>query len=120
MSSPSVESTPRGTVVCWGIPNCDTVKRVRAALAQDGWQVDFRDFKKLGAPLERLQAWDAAVGWEALLNRRGTTWRGLDAATQALASDRAGTLRLLQAHTSLIRRPVLEWPDGRISVGPPA
>ncbi|NBT11406.1 MAG: arsenate reductase [Betaproteobacteria bacterium] len=105
------------TAVIWGIPNCDTVKRMRAALMAAGWAVDFRDFKKLGVPTDRLAAWTAAVGWERLLNRQGTTWKKLSATEQAAVVDAASAAVLMRAQSSVIKRPVIEWPDGRITVG---
>ena len=78
---------------------------------------EFHDFKKLGVPADRLPAWERAVGWQKLLNRQGTTWRKLEAAVQAGATDAAGALAVMQAHASVIKRPVVEWADGRISVG---
>jgi Spx/MgsR family transcriptional regulator len=101
----------------YGIANCDTVKRARAWLAQHGIEHAFHDFKKSGVPGERLEAWFAAVGWEALLNRRGTTWRKLDAASQASVVDIASARALMLAHSSVIKRPLVEWDDGHITVG---
>ena len=108
-------SNPTTTV--FGIPNCDTVKKARAWLSEQGVDYQFHDFKKQGVPADRLPHWMAAAGWEKLLNRQGTTWRRLDAATQATATDAAGAATLMQAQPSVIKRPVVEWPSGAISVG---
>ncbi len=101
----------------YGIPNCDTVKKARAWLAEHGVAHDFHDFKKAGVPEDRLDAWLQAVGWEALLNRKGTTWRQLDDAERAAVVDAASARALMRRQSSVIKRPVAEWPDGRISVG---
>ena len=61
---------PRRMTTLYGIPNCDTVKKARAWLAQHGIAHEFHDFKKLGVPPERLRAWVDAAGWERLLNRQ--------------------------------------------------
>jgi len=105
------------TTILYGIPNCDTVKKARAWLSERGVDYQFHDFKKSGVPADHLLIWMASAGWEKLLNRTGTTWRKLDAATQATAIDSAGAKALMQAQVSVIKRPVVEWPDGRISVG---
>lgn len=105
------------TLTLYGIPNCDTVKKARAWLAAQGVAHDFHDFKKLGVPRARLEHWLDAVGWEQVLNRRGTTWRQLDAAAQAAVQDAASAAELLAQHASAIKRPVVEWPDGSVSVG---
>ncbi len=96
-------------IILFGIPNCDTVKKARAWLTQNGLDYQFHDFKKQGVPPDRLNAWIAAVGWEKLLNRQGTTWRKLDAATQATAVDAESAAKLLILNTSLVKRPVVEW-----------
>jgi Spx/MgsR family transcriptional regulator len=103
----------------WGIPNCDTVKRARAELAAQGRVVDFLDFKKTGVPAERLPSWAQAVGWERLLNRKGTTWRQLPGEVQAAVNDAESALALMATQASVIKRPVIEWEDGRITVGWP-
>jgi Spx/MgsR family transcriptional regulator len=107
----------RSTITLHGIPNCDTVKQSRAWLALQGLDHVFHDFKKAGVPPERLDAWLAAAGWQALVNRQGTTWRKLDAAAQAAVVDAASARSLLLAQPSLIKRPVVDWPDGSVSVG---
>ena len=93
----------------YGIANCDTVKKARAWLTTQGVEYQFHDFKKLGAPADRLALWMAALGWEKLVNRQGTTWRKLDPAAQAAVCDAASASALLQTHTSAIKRPVVEW-----------
>lgn len=108
---------PTPHVKLYGIPNCDSVKKARTRLAAAAVAVDFHDFKKLGVPGAALDAWLAAVGAELLLNRRGTTWRGLDEAAQASAASVAGARALMLAQPSVIKRPVIEWGDGAISVG---
>ncbi len=101
----------------YGIPNCDTVKKARAWLAAHEAEVVWHDFKKQGVPEAALDAWLGALGWERLLNRQGTTWRKLDAATQASVHDAASAKRLMLAQPSVIKRPVVQWADGQLSVG---
>jgi arsenate reductase len=103
--------------IVYGIPNCDTVKKARIWLSDRGLEATFHDFKKQGVPEAELNRWLVAVGWETLLNRRGTTWRKLDAAVQARVTDKATAQAVMQAHASVIKRPVIAWPSGKISVG---
>ena len=77
-------------IVLYGIPNCDTVKKARAWLADQGVAYAFHDFKKGGVPPERLDAWLRSAGWEKLLNRQGSTWRKLDADTQLRSGNESG------------------------------
>jgi arsenate reductase len=93
----------------YGIPNCDTVKKARAWLADAGVAVEFHDFKKQGVPPARLDAWLSSAGWQTLLNRKGTTWRKLEASVQQAVSDAASARALMLAQPSVIKRPVVEW-----------
>ena len=101
----------------YGIPNCDTVKKARAWLTEHGVEHTFHDFKKQGVPDMDLDRWLAAAGWEKLVNRKGTTWRGLDEAARSAVVDNASACTLLLAHASVIKRPVVVWADGTITVG---
>ena len=103
--------------VLYGISNCDIVKRARAWLEDRGVEHAFHDFKKAGVPADRMDHWIATLGWEALLNRQGTTWRKLADAEKAAVVDAASARATMMAHASLIRRPVVEWPSGDITIG---
>ena len=105
------------TPTLYGIPGCDSVKRARAWLSGKGIEVAFHDFKKQGVPPARLDAWIAALGWEPLVNRKGTTWRGLGESVRAGVSDAASARALMLANPSVIKRPVIEWPAGGVTVG---
>lgn len=91
----------------YGIPNCDTVKKSRAWFEEHGMAYTFHDFKKQDVPELALNAWITALGWEALVNKKGTTWRKLDAATQAGVTCAASATALMRAHPSVIKRPVV-------------
>jgi arsenate reductase (glutaredoxin) len=89
----------------YGIPNCETVKKARAWLEARGVAYDFHDYKKQGVDRERLEALVGEQGWEAVLNRAGTTFRKLDLAlTRDLDASRA--VALMVAHPSAIKRPI--------------
>jgi Spx/MgsR family transcriptional regulator len=98
----------------YGIPNCDTVKKARTWLDGAGLEYAFHDYKKLGADPARLAQWADALGWEVLLNRRGTTFRALPEADKA-DLDRAKALALMAQHPSLIKRPVVEHDGGLLA-----
>lgn len=106
------------SIVLYGIPNCDTVRQARAWLAAQGASHHFHDFRKDGVPEAALDHWLGQFGWEALLNRRGTSWRGLADDERAAVRDAASARAALQAHPSLIRRPVVDWGSVRgLTVG---
>jgi arsenate reductase len=95
----------------YGIPNCDMVKKARAWLDQREIGYAFHDYKKEGVDSLKLSAWSDEIGWETLLNRRGTTFRGLSDLDKA-EIDRAKAIHLMQANPSLIKRPVVEHAGG--------
>jgi arsenate reductase len=103
--------------IVYGIPNCDTVKKARTWLDDQGLNASFHDFKKQGVPAAELDNWLSAVGWETLLNRKGTTWRKLDAAVQMGVTDRDSARQVMLEHASTIKRPVIAWPSGQVTVG---
>lgn len=95
------------TITLYGIPNCDTVKKARAWLAAQNVPHAFHDFKKAGVSAELITAWLADIPLDTLVNRKGTTWRGLSDQQKAQANDAAGAIRLMIELPSLIKRPVL-------------
>jgi arsenate reductase (glutaredoxin) len=104
-------------ITLYGIPNCDTVKKARVWLAEHGVDYAFHDFKKQGVPTALLPGWIDAVGVDTLINRRGPTWRKLDPAVQATVVDAASAMAVMQANSSVIKRPVVVWANGQVSVG---
>jgi Spx/MgsR family transcriptional regulator len=102
-------------ILLHGIPNCDTVKRARAWLDAQGLAYRFRDFKKAPPAADEIGRWIGSAGHEALVNRRGTTFRKLDPADKA-GEGEDWAAALMQAHPSLIRRPLVEH-DGGLLVG---
>lgn len=104
-------------ITLYGIPNCDTVKKARAWLSEHGVAHQFHDFKKQGVPEAALDTWLQCVAWDVLVNRKGTTWRKLDSATQAAVIDTTSARTLVLAHPSVIKRPVVQWADGDVTVG---
>ncbi len=100
----------------YGIKSCDTMKKTFAWFDGAGVAYDFHDYKKSGIDPATLTRWCAQLGWEALVNKRGTTWRKLTPEQQAVA-DTAAAIALMQAQPSLIRRPVVEFAGGELVVG---
>ncbi|WP_179405252.1 ArsC family reductase [Burkholderia guangdongensis] len=94
-------------VVVYGIPNCDTVKKARVWLDEHGVEFEFHDFKKAGVSAPLIEDWLKDVTLDALLNRRGTTWRGLPDDMKAAAETQAGAIALMSHKPSVIKRPVL-------------
>ena len=106
-----------GMITLYGIPNCDTVKKARTWLTDHGLDSSFHDFKKQGVPQPQIDTWLASLGWETVINRKGTAWRGLDDATKASVVDATSARAVALANPSVIKRPVVQWADGTITVG---
>ncbi|MEY4257654.1 MAG: hypothetical protein RJA56_555 [Pseudomonadota bacterium] len=103
-------------IIFYGIPNCDTVKKACAWLTNHGVAHEFHDFKRQGVPEQALDHWLGELDWSVLVNRKGTTWRQLDEATRAAVVDAPSARALMLTHASVIKRPVVQWPNG-VSVG---
>lgn len=91
----------------YGIKHCETMKKAFAWLDAHCVTYEFHDYKTAGIDAARLKAWSSQVGWEVLLNTRGTTWRKLSPTQQAHV-DEAKALKLMSEHPTLIKRPMLE------------
>ena len=101
------------TPTLYGIPNCDTVRKARVWLEQHGVDYVFHDYKKAGIDPVRLGGWADEHGWEAVLNRAGTTFKKLpDSDKAGLNRDKA--VALMIAQPSMIKRPILDLGDRRL------
>jgi Spx/MgsR family transcriptional regulator len=102
--------------VLYGINNCATVKKARRWLDEHGVAYRFHDFRADGIDDKHLACWTKQLGWETLLNHRGTTWRGLPEAQRDKVNDAASAVAAMLANPALIKRPVLEI-NGGVHVG---
>ena len=99
----------------FGIPNCDTVRKARKWLDDQGLTHEFVDLRADTPSVTKISGWLSAVGSERLINRRSTTFKQLSEGDKA-ALDGGDTVSVLQAQPTLIKRPVLEW-NNAVSVG---
>jgi len=102
-------------ITFYGIANCDTVKKARVFLAEQGHEVSFYDFRKQGLERAQIESWLSQQPMDVLLNKRGTSWRKLSDADKDNA-DTNDLVALMVANPTLIKRPVIER-DGVVSVG---
>ena len=98
------------TTVIYGINNCDSVKKAKRWLVENQIDFSFHDFRKNGLGHKLVSRWVRKIQWDLLLNRRGTTWRGID---QKIKNhiDRATVVNFLCDHPTVIKRPILEHGD---------
>jgi arsenate reductase (glutaredoxin) len=102
-------------ITIYGIKNCDTMKKARNWLESQKITHEFHDYKAAGIDKATLEAWVKKVGWQALINRAGNTFRKLpDADKEGITEKKAVALMLAQP--SMIKRPVLVA-KGRLTVG---
>lgn len=95
-------------MILYGIKNCNTVKSAVEWLKKNKIEFEFHDYKSKGIDAKKLKAWSLQIGWESLVNKRGTTWRQLDEKTQASVVNEAAAIRLMLDKTSVIKRPLIE------------
>ncbi|MDQ6814185.1 MAG: ArsC family reductase [Bacteroidota bacterium] len=100
----------------YGIPNCNTVKKAIDWLKANERKFEFHDYKKQGIAKEKLKEWTSEVGWENLVNKKGTTWRMLAVEQQQNITNEKNTIKLMIEKPSVIKRPVIET-EGKLIVG---
>ncbi len=98
----------------FGIKQCDTCRKALNFLQAENITHQFIDLRETPVAPAELDRWLAELGPETLVNRRSTTWRGLNQAQQEAAM--AGDSGLLAANPTLIKRPLVDWGD-RLTVG---
>src|SRR6201986_5311102 len=100
----------------YGIKNCDTMKKARAWLDGNDVKYTLHDYKVAGIDTGKLEGWVKKAGWETLLNKAGTTFRKLPDKDKEGLTEAKG-IKLMLGQPSVINRPVLELPDGKLLVG---
>ncbi|MFB4356711.1 ArsC family reductase [Pantoea sp. BS_4] len=106
-----------GQWVMFGIKNCDTIKKARRFLESAGVDYRFHDYRADGLTDEQLQQFIDALGYQDLLNTRGTTWRKLPESERDSITDAASAKALMLAQPAIIKRPVLCTADGTLLLG---
>jgi arsenate reductase (glutaredoxin) len=101
----------------YGIKNCNTVKSAIDWLKKNKVDFEFHDYKTKGISASKLKEWSSQVGWESLVNKRGTTWRQLDEATQKKITNEKAAIELMMEKTSVIKRPLIEEKGKVIALG---
>jgi arsenate reductase (glutaredoxin) len=104
-------------MIVYGIKNCNTVKSALDWLKKHNVEFEFHDYKKLGITKAKLAEWITQIGWESLVNKRGTTWRQLDEAMQKKVTNEKAAITLMMEKTSVIKRPLIEHKGKVILLG---
>jgi len=106
-------------VTLYGIRNCDTIKKARRWLDEHEVDYRFHDFRGDGLSRSTAEKWLKELGWEALINRRGTTWRSLPEDTRENIN-RTSALKLMLTNPAIIKRPILDLGNTRVAGFDPA
>lgn len=101
----------------YGIKNCNTVKSAMDWLKKNKVEFEFHDYKSQGITDSKLKEWISQVGWESLVNKRGTTWRQLDESVQHKVTSAKAAIALMKEKTSVIKRPLIEKNGKVITLG---
>ena len=104
-------------MLVYGIKNCNTVKSALQWLQKHKVEIEFHDYKSKGISEAKLKEWVKQVGWESLVNKKGTTWRQLDEAAKAKVTNQAAAIALMKEKTSVIKRPLIEKNGNVIALG---
>ena len=101
----------------YGIKNCNTVKAAVAWLKRHKIDFDFHDYKTKGITEAQLKSWSKQVGWQNLVNKKGTTWRQLDEHVQKKITNEKNAIELMLEKTSVIKRPLIEQGGKVVALG---
>ena len=101
-------------LMIYGIKNCSTMKKAFDFIDQAGMAYGFFDYKKQHIGADVLQGWIDQLGIEAVINKRGTTWRNLTDQQKSQAEQISGAIPLLQAQPSMIKRPIITDATGKV------
>src|SRR5690554_7517086 len=105
------------SVKVYGIKNCNTMKKTFQLLEKEGVSFEFVDYKKEKPDIALLEGFAEQVGLEQLINRKGTTFRKLSDEQKASLNQKETAFTLLMENSSMIKRPILRFPDGKLIVG---
>jgi arsenate reductase len=104
-------------ITVYGIPNCDVIKKAVSWLQAGKINYQFHDYKKEGISPEKLRSWCKQAGYETIFNKRSTTWKELSPKEQAAVTNETAAINIMTAHTSIIKRPVIEKDGKLVAVG---
>ena len=101
----------------YGIKNCDTMKKTFFFLEEKGISYEFIDYKKQAPTFELLKSFHSKTSLETLVNRQGTTYKKLDEGNKEALKNESTALSIVTSQPSMIKRPVIVYPDGSITLG---
>ena len=104
-------------MIVYGIKSCDSVKKATTWLSKHKIPFTFHDYKAIGITASKLKSWSQQIGWETFLNKKSTTWRGLDLKIQNTVKNEKAAVQVMMENTSLIKRPLIEKEGKVLTLG---
>ena len=101
-------------IIIYGIPNCDSIKKTIELFNKNNVEFTFRNYKKEGIEKSTLKQWCKSVGWEALLNKKGTTWKKIAHEFDGVVINEKVAIDIMFENNSIIKRPVVVYHNGII------
>ncbi|MDA0314786.1 MAG: Spx/MgsR family RNA polymerase-binding regulatory protein [Bacteroidetes bacterium] len=101
----------------YGIKNCNTMKKTFTFLEASGISYEFIDYKKKAPDADLLRAFLTRTTLEFLINRQGTTYKKLGEEQKVSLKSESTALPLLMGQPSMIKRPLIIYPDGSLTLG---
>lgn len=105
------------SLTVYGIKNCNTMKKTFDFLESQGIKYEFIDYKKQKPTSELLQSFIEKVGLEAVINKKGMTYRKMDENQRKALETTDTAIPVLVDNSSMIKRPIITYPDGSITLG---
>ena len=101
----------------YGIKNCDTMKKTFDFLSEKGVAYEFIDYKKQKPTVELLTSFLEKTLLASLVNKQGTTYKKMEEARKFDLEKEETALPILIENSSMIKRPVIVYPDGSLTLG---
>ena len=93
------------------------MKKTFSFLEEKGISYEFIDYKKQAPTVDLLKSFLSKTSLDSLVNRQGTTYKKLDESQKAAVGQELTAFPILMAQPSMIKRPLIEYPDGSITLG---
>ena len=93
----------------YGIPNCDTMKKMFRWLEQNKISYRFHNYKESGIDAKTLGNWCKLIGWEQVFNKRSSTWKEVQVNDPGIVLNESTAIKLMVVHNSIIKRPMITF-----------
>ncbi len=96
-------------IIVYGIPNCDSTKKVMDWFKKNKILFTFHNYKEEGISKQKLEVWCYKQGWELIFSKRSTSWRTLTELEQKKIDNPSAAIKVMMETNSIIKRPIVEY-----------